>query len=144
VEKAENAVADTLIQAHGMLLEDLRKLEETAGSSAGDGALALVGRLDATRTHLLEHFRFEEHNGYMDAVRKREPRLERAIQQLADEHRQLARSLDALLAEARGATGTSAALRTQVQNWVEAVRQHEIRENDLIQDAFHLDIGPED
>jgi hypothetical protein len=94
--------------------------------------------------HLTEHFRFEEQNGYMDVVREREPRLERTIQQLAEEHGQLTRSLDALIKEAGKATSLGDALREAILSWIECVRQHEARENDLVQDAFDLDIGVED
>jgi hypothetical protein len=135
-------VAEALSRAHAALLDDLRKLEEAASSP--EGLPALRARLDATQAHLAEHFRFEEQNGYMDAVRKREPRLERAVEQLADEHRQLARSLGALIENARSASGLDAALGEEVRGWVGLVRQHETREIDLIQDAFNLDIGAED
>ena len=88
--------------------------------------------------------RGEEQNGYMDAMRKREPRLERTIEQLAAEHGQLKQSLDALVREAGAATSLSGTLQNEIREWVERVRQHEIRENDLVQDAFNLDIGAED
>lgn len=110
----------------------------------GEGLTEVTARLGAARTHITEHFRFEEQNGYMDRVRKHEPRLERAIQQLGDEHRQLAQSLDALIEQARVATSLDEAFREKVRAWVEGVRQHEVRENDLVQDAFNLDIGAED
>jgi hypothetical protein len=104
----------------------------------------LRARLDATHRHIMEHFRFEEQNGYMDTVRKREPRLERSIEHLAEEHWQLAQSLNALIEQARSATSCDQAFRDQVRTWVEQVRQHEVRENELVQDAFNLDIGAED
>jgi len=137
-------VAEELSRAHKALLEDLRKLEEAASPTAGEGLAGLRGRLDATRTHIGEHFRFEEENGYLDVVSKREPRLDRAIQQLIEEHRQLAQSLDRILGEAKAAMGLEDALREEVQGWVKRVRQHEAREDNLIQDAFNLDIGAED
>jgi hypothetical protein len=125
-------------------LEDLRKLDEVVRPSSREGLPELAARLGATHAHITEHFRFEEQNGYMDTVRRREPRLERAIQQLAEEHRQLAQSLAALLGKVRVATSMDDALRKDVRDWVESVRQHEVRENDLVQDAFNLDIGAED
>jgi hypothetical protein len=100
--------------------------------------------LDATQAHVMGHFRFEEQDGYMDTLRKREPRLDRAIAQLAEEHRQLAQSLNELIKEAALASDISVSLRQQIRGWIERVRQHEIRENEFVQDAFNLDIGPED
>jgi hemerythrin-like domain-containing protein len=140
----QNSVAEALSRAHAALLQDLRTLEEAVRPSSGEGLPELRARLGATHTHIAEHFRFEEQNGYMDAVRKREPRLERTVQQLAEEHRQLTQSLDALIGEARTAANLDDSFRERVVAWVEEVRQHEIRENDLVQDVFNLDIGAED
>ena len=142
--RAENSVAEALRRAHAALLEDLRKLEEAARPDSGEGPAELRARLGATRAHVTEHFRFEEQNGYMDAVRKREPRLERKIEQLAEEHRELAQSLERLIEHAGAATSLDDPFREEVRGWVERVRQHEVRENDVVQDAFNLDIGAED
>ncbi len=140
----ENSVAEALGRAHTALLADLRELAQAARPSSGEGLADLRARLVATQTHVTEHFRFEEQNGYMDAVREREPRLERAVRQLAEEHRQLAQSLEVLIGQAGAATSLGDSLREEVQEWVERARRHELRENDLVQDAFNLDIGAED
>ena len=142
--RKEIAVAESLSQAHAVLLADLRELEQAVHPSSGEGLAELRARLGEARADITKHFRFEEQNGYMDVVRKREPRLERNIQQLADEHRRLVESLDGLVREFGTATKLGDTLRQEVRAWVERVRQHEARENDLIQDAFNLDIGPED
>jgi hypothetical protein len=138
------SAAEALTRAHLALRKDLGLLEEAARPASGEGTTELRARLGATRTHVVEHFRFEEENGYLDAVRQREPRLERAVQQLADDHRRLARSLDALVEEARAAARLDDTFRGKVRAWMEQLRQHEVRENDLIQDAFNTDIGAED
>ena len=140
----ENSVAESLGRAHVVLLADLRVLEQSARPSSGEGLAELRARLGATQTHVTEHFRFEEQNGYMEAVLKREPRLERAIQQLAEEHHSLAQSLAVLIEQARAATSLDDPLREGVREWVERVRRHETRETDLVQDAYNLDIGAED
>ena len=142
--KTANSVAEALARAHVALLADLRELEQATGSSSGKRLAELRVRLSTTRTHLAEHFRFEEQNGYMDTVREREPRLERAIHQLAEEHGELRKSLDGLIREAGDATSLGDGLQEAIRTWIECVRQHEARENDLVQDAFDLDIGPED
>jgi Hemerythrin HHE cation binding domain len=142
--KTEKAVVEALGQAHGALLADLRQLEQAIGPSSGEGLKELRARLAAAQAHITAHFRIEETNGYMDAVRKREPRLERTIQQLAEEHGQLGHSLDVLIGQARAAAGLGDGLREGIRDWIECVRQHEMRENSLVQDAFNLDIGAED
>jgi hypothetical protein len=138
------SLAESLDRAHAVLLKDLRTLEEAACPTSVKGLAKLRTRLRATRSHITKHFRFEEQEGYMDAVRKREPRLERTIQQLADEHRELAQSLEALVGAAERATRLEAQLCADVRAWVERVRGHERRENDLVQSAFNFDIGAED
>jgi hypothetical protein len=144
VGTTENSVAEALGRAHAALLADLRELEQAARPSSRQGLASLRARLSATQTHVTEHFRFEEQNGYMEAVLKREPCLERAIQQLAEEHRSLAQSLAVLIEQARAATSLDDPFREEVRGWVECVRQHEARENEVVQDAFNLDIGAED
>jgi cell division septum initiation protein DivIVA len=138
------SVAEDLRQAHATLLQDVGTLEDAARPTANEDLTEFRSRLAATRKHIAEHFRFEEQNGYMDTIRKREPRLERAIEQLAQEHRQLAQALEALMADAAAATTMADSLRERVREWIGHLRQHELRENELVQAAFNLDIGAED
>jgi hypothetical protein len=144
MEHSETPIAEAINHAHTALLRDLKALEVVARRASTDGLETLRARLETTRAHLVEHFRFEEEDGYMDAVRKLEPRLARAVDQLAEEHRQLLDSLDALRTEIATLPGANEAVATKVAAWVQKVRKHEARENHLVQDAFGLDIGTED
>ena len=137
-------IVEGLRRAHKSLVEDLRKLDEGIRSPRVKGQGELVVQLADTRAHITEHFRFEEQNGYMDFVRKREPRLERTIQQLCEEHQELAQSLDALIEQARMATGRDDVLREKIQAWIGRLHHHEARENEVVQDAVNRDIGAED
>jgi hypothetical protein len=49
-----------------------------------------------------------------------------------------------LIEQAKAATSLDDSFREEVRGWVERVRQHAARENELVQDAFNLDIGAED
>lgn len=142
--RIESSVAEALGRAHEALLKDLQQLEEAVRPSAGANLPAVRARLEATQTHITAHFRFEEQNGYMNAVQDRAPHLERVIQQLAEEHHQLAQGLNALIDQARTAGGLTEMLRQGVRQWLERVRHHEERETDLVQEAFNQDIGAED
>jgi hemerythrin len=137
-------VVESLNRAHTALFKDLQKLEHASRANLGEDLAKVRERLDATRTHITEHFRFEEQDGYMVAVGEREPRLQRAIHHLADEHRELSRSLDALVEEARTTTTPGDPFREKLREWIEHVRRHEARENELVQDALNWDIGAED
>jgi hypothetical protein len=144
MKKSPASVAERLAKAHAALLQDLHKLEEAARPESGEGLTGLTACLGTALDHITAHFRFEEENGYLDVVRTREPRLERAVQQLAEEHRQLNMSLETLLGEARAATGLGPGLGTKVREWVEQIRRHEAREDQVVQDAFNMDLGAED
>ena len=142
--RTQSSVAQGLGKAHVALFADLGELEQALSPSSAEGLAELRARLGATQAHIAEHFRFEEQNGYMDEVRKREPRLARAIDQLAEEHGQLRDSLDVLIRKANACTSLGEGMREGIRDWTTRVRRHEVRENDLVQDAFNLDIGAED
>jgi hypothetical protein len=141
--KKEISIAESLSRAHEALQRDLQALEECIAPDSGKSVASIRARLKTTQRHILEHFRFEEQNGYMEKVRRREPRLEHAIDQLVLEHRQLAGSLETLLEAARDAS-SSDAFPVNIRQWIAAVRQHENCEDRLVQDAFNYDIGAED
>ena len=144
MENTSIAVVESLEKAHRDLMKDLVDLEEASRSSLGMDASQIGSRLSRTRTHITDHFRFEEHNGYMYAALQREPNLTRSIEHLRDEHRQLAEALDDLIEQTRMRQNTEESLRAQIRSWIEKVRQHEARENTLVQDAFNVDVGSDD
>ena len=134
--------ARSLRQAHASLLEDLRKLEDAAQAS-GAKPEDLRACLLATQAHVTEHFRFEEQDGYFAAVRKRAPHAHRTIQELAEDHRRLAGALQGLIQEST-APIVAEPLRKRIAEWVLWVRDHEARENKLVQEVFNRDFEAED
>jgi hypothetical protein len=144
MKKQRAFLADALMEAHHSLLEDLRHLERAIALPARELTIPIVPQLEKVQYHITEHFRFEEQDGYMEAVRQREPQREREIDQLLEEHRHLAESLKALLAEAQEPGKLSAALAEKTRTWVEQVRRHEAHENRLVQQVFNQDISAED
>ena len=80
----------------------------------------------------------------MQAVLTRAPHLERTVNHLRGEHDELRRSLAALAKEAGGAQGPGADFREKVRHWIQRVRDHEARENLLVEDAFNRDLAAED
>ncbi len=144
MNEIETTVPDALLQAHRELRAELRSLRESARSVSADQPGDIAAQMEATRTDLQEHFRFEEENGYMASVLQLRPHLTRAIQHLQEEHRELLRSLNELITEARSAANLTAGFREKVDHWVASVGRHEREENVLIQDAFNLDVEAED
>jgi hypothetical protein len=144
MKQLQLSLTDALATAHAALLEDLQRLDEAARQPLLGGRGELLRQLDRTRAHVVEHFCYEEQQGYMDVVRRREARHERLINQLYEEHRHLAKTLTALRAEAETAALPADALREKILAWVKHLRQHEARENDLVQNVFNLDVAAED
>ncbi len=134
---------DALVAAHRALVEDLQKLDQAPADETVSPA-KLLASLERLRGRLVEHFRFEEQNGYLDWVVERQPNLDRPVQHLAEEHRLLLSSLDELLGETRAAAAAAAALKRKATEWSRRVRRHERDENLLVEDAFNLDLGAED
>jgi len=136
--------ASDLAAAHRELLGNLRQLEQAANALPDDDDGELMIRLEATRARLDDHFRFEEANGYMQAVLDRAPQLERKVRHLRDEHRELRQSLSALTREAEGAQVASQRFRKGLKEWVGRLKDHEKRENLLVEDVFNCDVAAED
>lgn len=143
MQTRQSTLAETHSQAHTTLSEDLRGLELASRANSPEDRAQLLDRLQYTHNQVVEHFRFEEQNGYMEAVRKRQPRLERTIQELAMEHRELTHALEELAAQARSASPDDE-IRQKIREWLARIRHHETQENELVQDAFNLDIAAED
>jgi hypothetical protein len=141
MDKLETSPLAALRHAHTELLADLRDLEHLASSPGGVDPPRLAERLARAREDVLQHFEFEEQNGYMAMVLRRQPHLERVVEHLRDEHRQLAAGLDTLIGQVRAG---EADLANKVRTWVSEIRRHEVRENNLVQDAFNVDISAAD
>jgi hypothetical protein len=144
MKRKNGSATEAIIEAHAELNDDLKRLEEAARAGTHQRRGDLAARLSATRAHLGEHFRLEEHGGYMDSVRQREPRLEHRVAQLAEEHQQLMRALDALISRVTAIGSVGSTFGEDVVAWVESVRRHEGREIDLVQEAFTVDISADD
>ena len=84
VARSGASVAEDLNRAQQVLLQDLRTLREAAPPAPDQPVDDLRARLAAVRKDIAE-----EQNGYLDIGKKREPRLERAIGHLIQEHQEL-------------------------------------------------------
>jgi hypothetical protein len=139
-----DSIATALAAAHHALLANIDRLEQLIEPLAGAHPGELCDCLGMLLSRLEAHFRFEEHNGYMDAVLARAPQLARQVEGLRAEHVAMRQSLAALAGESRTAPAVNDALRQKVREWVGRVRDHETRENLLVEDAFNQDMAAED
>ena len=143
--KAEKtSIADALHKAHVALMKDVEGLEKALGGDQPAAAGDLVRKLTTLRTHVLQHFRFEEQDGYMDAVSSRMPHKGKVVKELLDEHKAMADDLDGLIESARSARAVDASFGGRLRAWIAAMRKHETRENLLVEDAFCQDVGNKD
>jgi hypothetical protein len=127
-----------------LLQEELRVLEEWAAASGTADPAELVECLARLRTHLAEHFRLEEAEGYGVTVLVRAPHRERAVQALLKEHGELSRLLEGLTRTAASARCVTDELRETLRAWIHRLRRHESQENLLFEDAFDLECCAED
>ena len=138
MSKPRASFVELLSRAHAALLADLEELEAATSFPSTAMPARFAQHLRRVRRHLMEHFRFEERDGYMTAVRKREPQRDRDINHLLQEHRQLAHALDTLIEQASpGREGVPA---DQVRAWIGQVRLHETHENALVEEVFNRDL----
>jgi hypothetical protein len=135
---------ESVQQAHLLLMENLRQLEEIVRAGTETNMQALRSLLSTTYSHVCEHFRLEEKEGFTDETLRRQPRLLRIAEELFEEHRDMRQKLDSLHGEANMASRLNFELRNMILAWIKQIRRHEIRENDLIQDAMDSDIGTQD
>jgi hypothetical protein len=137
MEVREDSFAEALQKEHTDLLRDLHELESAIGSGSREGPAEIVTRLGQVRTHLANHFRFEEQGGYMAPVLKEEPRFGRVIQELLAEHGKIAQALDELIYEVSRAQSWEVVPLEKIRVWIGQVRHHEACENNLVQEAYY-------
>jgi hypothetical protein len=137
METSQPSFVDALEQAHHALLGHLARLEEAIRPESDQGAPHVRARLEKIRSHLLNHFRFEEQGGYMAPVLKEEPRLAPEAKELLEQHGQLANGLEALIDEIGAASSVEEAFRQNFHAWLRQVHQHEDHENRLVQEAYY-------
>lgn len=131
-------------QAHIAFRADLLRLENTVRPSSAPRLEDVRAALQSARTDTSEHFRLEEQSEWMDVVSKRGPALERSIQHFRQEHRELLEALGTLQDLVQAAGKVDDVLREKIHKWIERVRRHELSEDELIEEAYTLDLGTGD
>jgi iron-sulfur cluster repair protein YtfE (RIC family) len=127
----------------------LDSLAATLGAVANDpndvGTRVEMLRLLVKLEHqLLEHFDYEEANGYLAEALAVAPRLTRRAKRLRGEHSHFLGRIRTLVNRTREtgeSPGSWTALATGVRKLTYELRFHELEENRLVQDAFMDDLG---
>jgi iron-sulfur cluster repair protein YtfE (RIC family) len=100
------------------------------------------------RAHLLKHFALEEEGGYLNAVREVQPALDKDIQGLMSQHREVGHLLTDVFHEV-SQVQADMPLRIRdaccrIRNLIEILQQHEDIENRLVSQVLTRDVGTHD
>lgn len=106
----------------------------------------LESRLKSFRELLTDHFEHEEHGGFLRDVLREVPNSQAQVERLREEHGNIERRIDALLAELDeldDVTGAEA-LQGRVMEVTEVLAQHETEEQHLVQRTYYREYGAGD
>jgi len=131
-DREEHVRVRELVMCIGSILE--------ASGDSGGGPQNLITEL---RDLLLEHFGREELGGYLIEVRTAAPQLTGRAEELLKEHGQLRARCDELVELVRKANRSVPRERMadEFQRFAHDLFAHESAENDLVYEAFAVDLG---
>jgi hypothetical protein len=135
---------EELGREHARLGGVLTQISNLMSGPAEGLAKQLPLLLEEALSHCQQHMQYEERQGYLSGVMDRVPNVAETLETLRGEHAELLEELEARLAEARAAGSDrtmAATVVPRVRKWLERIRDHEIRENTLVQEAFNRDTG---
>ena len=125
-----------------VLIDELHDLLNEPDDPTNDRFLVEI--VDQMLENLDRQFELEEQDGYLADVLEEYPNWHPQVKQLLEEHRMLHEHLrqirDRLESQVRIRTAPTA-IRRQLIDWIDAYRQHDRRETDLLQEAFTLEVG---
>ncbi len=134
--------------AHDLGELKLALMQETTEEKFSDWRLNLVWQLRDFQNRLLKHFDREEEGGFMTEVVKEAPHLAREVDALKVEHGAVKSELDAILWELKEMPVKDEARLAEIRRALEAMmmrlREHERREQVLMQKAFYREYGAQD
>ncbi len=108
---------------------------------------AIVSALDSFVEYLRDHFAHEDEGGFFQEITAIAPRLSGRANAIGREHVELLAAMEAYRDTAKAGTADSAwwdHLDKEFHRLMKDLMQHEHREQNLLQEAFHDDIGAGD
>lgn len=125
-----------------LLLDDAAELLAEPADAENERWLTAV--VDKMLANLHEQFRIEEQGGYLSGVLAQYPAWHPQVLHLQQEHRLLERQLQEIaerMLDENPDLSLSQECRRQLVDWINWYRQHQRRENALVQEAFVLEVG---
>lgn len=100
----------------------------------------LAAQIESLRERIDEHFQHEEHGGLFQAVLDVLPGADPEVRRLTAQHQRVIQLLEIARIRARGSNvGEVAALRDELDRFLQAMRQHEREEEALLRRALRED-----
>ena len=107
--------------------------------------LELIWRVRDFKNDLLKHFDLEEEGGFMRDVRRLVPNSNPQIKSLLEEHKEMERSMDQILASLKAMHERDEQALTRLQEKIEefarTILDHETTEQHLLQRSYYRDYG---
>jgi len=125
-----------------LLLDDVAEMLTEPAHNENDRWLVAV--VDKMLANLREQFRTEEQGGYMSEVLEQYPAWHPQVLHLQQEHQLLETQLKEIALRLRNEHAgeiVTRECRRQLEDWINWYRQHQRRENALVQEAFVLEVG---
>ncbi len=132
------------------MVQDLRDFLEQPRPPAGaqgshSWAAELSGSLCRLHDKLFRHFRYEEEEGMVEEISVRRPRLTQDVEELMDEHPQMLTEIRGVMADvlcySEGKEPENPQLRQRLLKVLDDLRDHERKENHLIQRLEYSELG---
>ena len=124
------------------LLDDIQQLLHGLGNEGEREAT--LSKMNKILDYLAAQFELEEKDGYLAHVLEEFPNWHPQLQHLQQEHRLLHQQFgeirDRLSATAEN-SNIASELRRHLSDWIASFQQHQQREDDLLHEAFVLDVG---
>ncbi len=141
-------VGTKILSEHKDLRALLRALEQHVRQPGSSRAWleSLREPLSALANRCSEHFQLEERAGLHVQLRDQSPRLAFRLEKLLSEHPRILAALQKLVVDLSGeavSAGEAELFRERILAAVDAVREHERAENDVMMDAYWEDLGGE-
>lgn len=131
-----------------LLQQTLAALPPWEDADHGHWLPAMLRALKALRAEVATHFQVEEEGGCLEEAVARCPSLSPQVAQVQNEHRGLLTALDALIQRCERIDQPTAheahSLRDDLYAVVQRLREHEVMENRILQQAFGVSVEDEE
>lgn len=143
----DDSWVEQLANEHTMLETYLDQLDDLIAAPDDHTIQALRPLLHEVFDRCRTHMELEERDGYMIGLVQTQPHLTNAVNELRDEHDVLLSAMTEITVsvdQSEDMDRLEGSFVPQIREWLDQMRRHEHRENELVLEAFNQDIGTKD